>query len=60
MTDRTAAPARSGMWHSDQEAAGSAAEEVRGHGRRVAVAQMDLCGLPDAAWAVEVRKRSCR
>lgn len=40
-------------WHSDQEGAERTAEEVRGHGRRAEVAQMDLSRLPDAAQVVD-------
>ncbi|MGW7088248.1 SDR family oxidoreductase [Streptomyces sp. NPDC054871] len=40
-------------WHSDQEGAERTAEEVRGHGRRAAVARMDLSRLPDAARVVD-------
>ncbi|GAA2452937.1 SDR family oxidoreductase [Streptomyces glaucus] len=50
--------ARAGMdvgitWHSDQEGAEATAEEVRAHGRRAAVARMDLTRLPDAADTVD-------
>lgn len=40
-------------WHTDQEGAERTADEVRGHGRRAAVAQMDLSRLPDAAQVVD-------
>ncbi|MFJ2260333.1 SDR family oxidoreductase [Streptomyces sp. NPDC087844] len=40
-------------WHSDREGAERTAQEVRGHGRRAAVARMDLSRLPDAATAVD-------
>ncbi|MFH8487748.1 SDR family oxidoreductase [Streptomyces longisporoflavus] len=36
-------------WHSDQEGAESTAAEVRRHGRRAAIARMDLSEPPDAA-----------
>ncbi|MET7358511.1 SDR family oxidoreductase [Streptomyces sp. NPDC005562] len=40
-------------WHSDEEGARETAEEVGRHGRRAAVARMDLTRLPDAADAVD-------
>ncbi|EFE65324.1 MULTISPECIES: SDR family oxidoreductase [Streptomyces] len=40
-------------WHSDREGAERTAEEVRAHGRRAEVAQMDLTRLPAAADAVD-------
>ncbi|MEV6793274.1 SDR family oxidoreductase [Streptomyces sp. NPDC051320] len=40
-------------WHSDRQGAEDTAEEVRGFGRRAAIAQMDLTDLPDAAQAVD-------
>lgn len=40
-------------WHGDREGAERTAEEVRGHGRRAAVARMDLTRLPDAATVVD-------
>ncbi|MFV0131279.1 SDR family oxidoreductase [Streptomyces sp. HMX112] len=40
-------------WHTDEEGAHRTAEEVRSHGRRAAVARMDLTRLPEAADAVE-------
>lgn len=40
-------------WHSDQAGAERTAEEVRKHGQRAAIAQMDLSRLPDAAQVVE-------
>ncbi|WP_081238190.1 SDR family oxidoreductase [Streptomyces viridosporus] len=40
-------------WHSDREGAERTAEEVRAHGRRAEVAQMDLTRLPGAADAVD-------
>ncbi|WP_143660668.1 SDR family NAD(P)-dependent oxidoreductase, partial [Streptomyces fradiae] len=50
--------AREGMdvgitWHTDEEGARHTAEEVRSHGRRAAVARMDLTDLPGAAHAVD-------
>ncbi|KUH38847.1 MULTISPECIES: SDR family oxidoreductase [Streptomyces] len=50
--------ARDGMdvgitWHTDQEGGQRTAEEVRSHGRRAAVARMDLTDLPGAAGAVD-------
>ncbi|MFJ1967916.1 SDR family oxidoreductase [Streptomyces sp. NPDC087903] len=50
--------ARAGMdvgvtWHSDLEGAEETVEEVRAHGRRAAVAQMDLTRLPEAADTVD-------
>ncbi|GAB1339242.1 SDR family oxidoreductase [Streptomyces sp. E-15] len=36
-------------WHSDEKGAEETAEEVRGHGRRAAVARLDLTRLPEAA-----------
>jgi NAD(P)-dependent dehydrogenase (short-subunit alcohol dehydrogenase family) len=51
-------PARAGMdvgitWNSDLKGAEATAEEVRTHGRRAAVAQMDLTRLPTAAGTVD-------
>ena len=40
-------------WHSDLEGAQETAEEVRAHGRRAAVARLDLTRLPDAADTVD-------
>ncbi|MCP9976141.1 hypothetical protein [Streptomyces somaliensis] len=40
-------------WHTDREGALRTAEEVRSHGRRAAVARMDLTELPDAARVVD-------
>ncbi|MEU8983630.1 SDR family oxidoreductase [Streptomyces sp. NPDC048309] len=40
-------------WHSDQEGAERTAEEVGSHGRRAAVARMDLSQLPDAASVID-------
>ncbi|CAL9349498.1 SDR family oxidoreductase [Streptomyces sp. enrichment culture] len=40
-------------WHSDHEGAERTAEEVRAHGRRAEVAQMDLTRLPAAADTVD-------
>ncbi|GHD88291.1 SDR family oxidoreductase [Streptomyces naganishii] len=40
-------------WHTDEKGAERTAEEVRGKGRRAAVARMDLTRLPDAADAVD-------
>ncbi|MER5992520.1 SDR family oxidoreductase [Streptomyces viridosporus] len=40
-------------WHSDREGAERTAEEVRAHGRRAEVAQMDLTRLPAAADIVD-------
>ncbi|MEU4800304.1 SDR family oxidoreductase [Streptomyces sp. NPDC023327] len=40
-------------WHSDREGAERTAEEVNGHGRRAALAHMDLTRLPEAADAVD-------
>ncbi|EME99871.1 SDR family oxidoreductase [Streptomyces mobaraensis NBRC 13819 = DSM 40847] len=40
-------------WHSDREGAEGTAEEVRAHGRRAALARMDLTLLPEAADAVD-------
>ncbi|URN18372.1 MULTISPECIES: SDR family oxidoreductase [Streptomyces] len=50
--------ARQGMdvgitWHTDHDGALHTAEEVRSHGRRAAVARMDLTELPDAARVVD-------
>ncbi|MFF8386375.1 SDR family oxidoreductase [Streptomyces kanasensis] len=50
--------ARDGMdvgitWHTDREGGERTAEEVRSHGRRAAVARMDLTDLPGAAGAVD-------
>lgn len=40
-------------WHSDREGAERTAVEVRAHGRRAAIAQLDLTRLPDAADVVD-------
>lgn len=40
-------------WHSDQEGAEETAAEVGRHGRRAAIARMDLTELPDAAKVVD-------
>jgi len=40
-------------FHTDQEGAVATAEEVRGHGRRAAVARMDLTDLPAAADVID-------
>jgi NAD(P)-dependent dehydrogenase (short-subunit alcohol dehydrogenase family) len=40
-------------WHSDREGAEATAAEVRAHGRRVAVTQLDLGRLPKAAEAID-------
>ncbi|MGW2486015.1 SDR family oxidoreductase [Streptomyces sp. NPDC001606] len=40
-------------WHTDKDGAERTAEEVRSHGRRAAVARMDLTRLPEAADAVD-------
>ncbi|MGW7201558.1 SDR family oxidoreductase [Streptomyces chryseus] len=40
-------------FHTDRRGAEETAREVRGHGRRAAVAAMDLTALPDAADAVD-------
>lgn len=40
-------------WHTDEKGAERTAEEVRGKGRRAAVARTDLTRLPDAADAVD-------
>ncbi|ALC20185.1 SDR family oxidoreductase [Streptomyces pristinaespiralis] len=40
-------------FHTDQEGAEATAEEVRGHGRRAAVARMDLTDLPAAADVID-------
>ncbi|MEV4681395.1 SDR family oxidoreductase [Streptomyces kurssanovii] len=40
-------------FHTDQEGAEATAEEVRGHGRRAAVARMDLTVLPGAADVID-------
>ncbi|MGX1273797.1 SDR family oxidoreductase [Streptomyces phaeoluteigriseus] len=40
-------------WHSDEKGAEETAEEVRSHGRRAAVAQLDLTRLPAAADTVD-------
>ncbi|OII61364.1 SDR family oxidoreductase [Streptomyces sp. CC53] len=50
--------ARRGMdvgitWHGDREGAVGTADEVRSHGRRAELVDMDLTALPDAAQAVE-------
>lgn len=40
-------------WHSDEDGAQRTAEEVGRHGRRAAVARMDLTRLPAAADVVD-------
>jgi NAD(P)-dependent dehydrogenase (short-subunit alcohol dehydrogenase family) len=40
-------------FHTDHEGAEATAEEVRGHGRRAAVARMDLTNLPAAADVID-------
>jgi NAD(P)-dependent dehydrogenase (short-subunit alcohol dehydrogenase family) len=40
-------------YRSDREGAQATAEEVRGHGRRAAIAAMDLTALPDAAEVID-------
>ncbi|GHJ98771.1 oxidoreductase [Streptomyces sp. Y2F8-2] len=40
-------------WHSDRKGAEQTADEVRGKGRRAAVAQVDLTRLPEAADRVD-------
>ncbi|WP_149181918.1 SDR family oxidoreductase [Streptomyces sp. TRM49041] len=40
-------------WHNDQDGGLETADEVRAHGRRAAVAQMDLTRLPEAAGVVD-------
>ncbi|MEV5427793.1 SDR family oxidoreductase [Streptomyces sp. NPDC052701] len=40
-------------WHGDSRGAQETAEEVRSHGRRAEVAQMDLTRLPEAADTVD-------
>ncbi|GGU39538.1 SDR family oxidoreductase [Streptomyces lavendofoliae] len=40
-------------WHADEEGARRTAEEVRGHGRRAAIAHLDLTRLPEAAGVVD-------
>ncbi|MEU0057267.1 SDR family oxidoreductase [Streptomyces sp. NPDC006334] len=40
-------------WHTDLKGAEDTAEEVRAHGRRAAVSQLDLTRLPTAAGAVD-------
>ncbi|MEW2636380.1 SDR family oxidoreductase [Streptomyces sp. NPDC048389] len=40
-------------FHTDREGAEATAEEVRAHGRRAAVAHMDLTVLPDAADVID-------
>ncbi|MBH1933274.1 SDR family oxidoreductase [Streptomyces sp. AV19] len=40
-------------WHSDREGAERTAVEVRAHGRRAAVARLDLTDLPDAADVID-------
>ena len=40
-------------WHSDEEGAQSTAEEVRSHGRRAEVRQLDLAQLPGAADVID-------
>ncbi|MEV3988642.1 SDR family oxidoreductase [Streptomyces sp. NPDC049837] len=40
-------------WHTDEDGAHRTAEEVRGHGRRAAVARLDLTKLPEAAGVVD-------
>ncbi|MCS0638473.1 SDR family oxidoreductase [Streptomyces sp. LP05-1] len=39
-------------WHRDEAGALRTAEEVRGHGRRAAIARLDLTRLPEAAGTV--------
>lgn len=40
-------------WHTDEAGAEATAEEVRAHGRRAAVAHLDLTELPEAADVVD-------
>ncbi|MCC5479236.1 SDR family oxidoreductase [Streptomyces sp. NPDC059680] len=40
-------------WHTDEQGAEGTAEEVRGKGRRAAVARLDLTALPQAADTVD-------
>ncbi|MEU6669073.1 SDR family oxidoreductase [Streptomyces sp. NPDC046727] len=40
-------------WHTDEKGAARTAEEVRAHGRRAAVARLDLTRLPEAADTVD-------
>src|SRR5206468_2874133 len=40
-------------WHRDEEGANSTAEEVRSHGRRAVVKQLDLAKLPKAADVID-------
>ena len=40
-------------WHSDEDGANETAAEVRGHGRRAEVRQLDLLQLPDAADVID-------
>ncbi|MFI9122623.1 SDR family oxidoreductase [Streptomyces bikiniensis] len=40
-------------WHTDEAGAEATAEEVRAHGRRAAVARLDLTELPEAADVVD-------
>ncbi|ADB34549.1 short-chain dehydrogenase/reductase SDR [Kribbella flavida DSM 17836] len=40
-------------WHSDEKGAEGTADEIRGHGRRAEVRQLDLTQLPDAADVVD-------
>ncbi|MFE5734829.1 SDR family NAD(P)-dependent oxidoreductase, partial [Streptomyces sp. NPDC056528] len=40
-------------WHTDEAGAEATAEEVRAHGRRAAVARLDLTELPGAADVVD-------
>jgi NAD(P)-dependent dehydrogenase (short-subunit alcohol dehydrogenase family) len=40
-------------WHSDEDGANETAAEVRAHGRRAEVRQLDLLRLPDAAGVVD-------
>lgn len=40
-------------WHRDEDGANATAEEVRSHGRRAAVEQLDLAKLPDAAAVID-------
>ncbi|MER6025891.1 SDR family oxidoreductase [Streptomyces sp. NPDC001851] len=40
-------------WHTDEKGAERTAEEVRGTGRRAAVAQLDLTRLPEAADTID-------
>src|SRR5690242_3631235 len=40
-------------WHRDEDGANATADEVRSHGRRAAVAQLDLAKLPKAANVID-------